>query len=191
MNIHTFLLNQEKKSNEIYKYFDVVRIKVDNMNIETVKLAYINTIRELAGNVDQFYHFKVNDKSYWGFTIDIIFETPQKNDVCEIHNLVININTLSRLVTQEFDVNSNINLFHCLIEINPAFIFIDGFDLLEEYDYIPWVYDQFNIYLTEDVKNYLAECNHDPKTFKKTDLYTSLYSRDYVRTKFMNYINNL
>jgi len=161
------------------------------MDSESVQLAYINTIRELSENVSQFYHMKVFDKTYYGFTIDVIFQTPQKGDVCEIHELVININTLSRLVTQEFDIDSNINLLHCLIEINPAFIFIEGYDILEEFDYIPWYYNQFDIYLTDEVKKYLIECNYDPHTFKLEDKYTSLYSRDYVRTKFLNYIESL
>lgn len=190
-NIHTYIVNQEKKSDAIYKYFDVLRIKVDYMDSESVQLAYINTIRELSENVSQFYHMKVFDKTYYGFTIDVIFQTPQKGDVCEIHELVININTLSRLVIQEFDIDSNINLLHCLIEINPAFIFIEGYDILEEFDYIPWYYNQFDIYLTDKVKKYLIECNYDPHTFKLEDKYTSLYSRDYVRTKFLNYIESL
>ena len=196
-NIHSYMMNQLNKNQEHKEHFDILRIEFKNLDDASVLNTYVNTIKSLLNNIPQFFHMTVYLDEKMGFdgyyplgTIELTFKTPDKNDVCKIHDFAIILNTISYYFIEKYDYSYEITIFHGLLHVKPSEILLDEFDLYDQDYKIPWYDSQHLLFVSEEVKKYLIECNYSNDDFEKTDN-NSLFVHNYIKVKYKNYIDTL
>lgn len=132
------------------------------------------------GNI--FYNFYDKDRK-----IHILFETPKEQDTCTVHEFAMLMNTLRKMFINMTSI-TDLTIYHSVHKIN-ANQYLKFFEDIDRHFVNKVNNNKTNtIYLTEDVKNYLAKCKYTEDSFTKTSSYNSYFERNYIYNKLLDLI---
>lgn len=121
-------------------------------------------------------------------SIHFVFDTPQQEDVSEVHKIAIMLNTLAKIWQKKTEQGIEYGILHWLWDA-PSSQYLSNISLLEEryQEQVRYSYTHNTLLVTTEVKNYLKKSGYIETSFN--ELTSQLHERNYVYTELSKLID--